>query len=71
MITSVRLKEEYASEIESMKITLSAMGYEMSDQEMVRLVLLTGIKAINLKIGYGINVFEKLYDNEGNEETDD
>ena len=71
MITSVRLKEDYAKEIESINITLSAMGYEMTEQELVRLILLTGIKAINLKIGYGINVFEKLYENEGDQETND
>ena len=65
---TVRIPEDYVGLIEGIKMELQRMGLEVKDATLIRTLILTGIKDINMKITKGINVFDN---NEGDDETDD
>ena len=56
--------------LENIKLSLKERGIEDKDHIIVRAVLLTGIRDINMMINRGINIFDEK-PNEGNDETDD
>lgn len=68
-VFTIRLTEEYAGMLEHIKLSLKERGIEEKDHILLRTVLLTGIRDINMQITKGINIFEHY--NEGNDETDD
>lgn len=69
-VYTIRLPEEYAGMLENIKLSLKERGIEEKDHIILRAVLLTGIRDINMMINRGINIFEDKTD-EGNNETDD
>ena len=66
-VFTIRLKEEYVGMLEHIALELSGRGIEVKDNILVRTALLTGIRDINMKITKGISIF----DDEGDQETDD
>lgn len=66
-VFTIRLPEEYVGMLEHINLELRHRGIEVKDNVLLKTVLLTGIRAINMKITQGINIFE----NEGNAQTDD
>ena len=61
-----RIPEEYVGMLEHIALTLNEREIEVKDAVLIKTVLLTGIRAINLKITQGINIFD---DNERDTET--
>ena len=66
-VYTIRLSEEYVGMLENIHLELQHTGIEVKDNVLLKTVLLTGIRAINLKITQGINIFD---DNERDTETD-
>ena len=66
-VYTIRLPEEYVGMLENIHLELQHTGIEVKDNVLLKTVLLTGIRAINLKITQGINIFD---DNERDNETD-
>ena len=66
-VVTIRIPDEYCGMLENIKLELAATGLEIKDNVLIKTVLLTGIRDINLKIIHGINVFE----DERNQNTDD
>ena len=66
-VFTIRLPEEYVGMLENINLELRHRGIEVKDNVLLKTVLLTGIRAINMQITQGINIFE----NEGNSQTDD
>jgi len=66
-VFTIRLPEEYVGMLENINLELRHRGIEVKDNVLLKTVLLTGIRAINMQITQGINIFE----NEGNAQTDD
>ena len=66
-VVTIRIPDEYCGMLENIKLELAATGLEIKDNVLIKAVLLTGIRDINLKIIHGINVFE----DERNQNTDD
>ena len=66
-VYTIRLPEEYVGMLENIHLELQHTGIEVKDNVLLKTVLLTGIRAINLKITQGINIFD---DNERDTETD-
>lgn len=65
-VYTIRLPEEYVGMLENIHLELQHTGIEVKDNVLLKTVLLTGIRAINLKITQGINIFD---DNERDTET--
>ena len=65
-VYTIRLPEEYVGMLEHILLELQHGGIEVKDNVLLKTVLLTGIRAINLKITQGINIFD---DNERDTET--
>ena len=66
-VFTIRLPEEHVGMLENINLELRHRGIEVKDNVLLKTVLLTGIRAINMQITQGINIFE----NEGNAQTDD
>lgn len=66
-VFTIRLPEEYVGMLENINLELRHRGIEVKDNVLLKTMLLTGIRAINMQITQGINIFE----NEGNAQTDD
>ena len=66
-VYTIRLPEEYVGMLENIHLELQHVGIDVKDNVLLKTVLLTGIRAINLKITQGINIFD---DNERDTETD-
>lgn len=67
-VFTVRLPEEYACQLEAIKLELDERGIEIpSDSVLLKTVLITGIRDINRMLTKGINIFADA----GNQETDD
>jgi hypothetical protein len=66
-VYTIRLPEEYVGMLENIHMELQHTGIEVKDNVLLKTVLLTGIRAINLKITQGINIFDE---NERDNETD-
>ena len=66
-VVTIRIPEEYVGMLEHIALTLQERELEVKDAVLIKTVLLTGIRAINLKITQGINIFD---DNERDTETD-
>ena len=66
-VVTIRIPEEYVGMLEHIALTLKEREIEVKDAVLIKTVLLTGIRAINLKITQGINIFD---DNERDTETD-
>ena len=66
-VFTIRVSEEYVGMLEHINLELQQRGIEVKDNVLLKTVLLTGIRAINMQITQGINIFE----NEGNAQTDD
>ena len=66
-VYTIRLTEEYVGMLENIHMELQHTGIEVKDNVLLKTVMLTGIRAINLKITQGINIFD---DNERDTETD-
>jgi len=66
-VVTIRIPEEYVGMLEHIALTLHEREIEVKDAVLIKTVLLTGIRAINLKITQGINIFD---DNERDNETD-
>lgn len=66
-VFTIRLPEDYVGMLENINLELRHRGIEVKDNVLLKTVLLTGIRAINMQITQGINIFE----NEGNAKTDD
>lgn len=69
-VFTIRLPEEYAGMLENIKLSLKERGIEEKDYIIIRAVLLTGIRDINMMINRGVNIFDDK-NHEGNEEADD
>lgn len=65
-VVTIRIPEEYVGMLEHIALTLKERELEVKDAVLIKTVLLTGIRAINLKITQGINIFD---DNERDTET--
>ena len=66
-VVTIRIPEEYVGMLEHIALTLNEREIEVKDAVLIKTVLLTGIRAINLKITQGINIFD---DNERDTKTD-
>ena len=66
-VVTIRIPEEYVGMLEHIALTLQEREIEVKDAVLIKTVLLTGIRAINLKITQGINIFD---DNERDTEAD-
>ena len=66
-VYTIRLPEEYVGMLENIHLELQHTGIEVKDNVLLKTVLLTGIRAINLKITQGINIFDD--NNERDTET--
>ena len=66
-VVTIRIPEEYVGMLEHIALTLQERELEVKDAVLIKTVLLTGIRAINLKITQGINIFD---DNERNDQAD-
>ena len=67
-VVTIRIPEEYVGMLEHIALTLHEREIEVKDAVLIKTVLLTGIRAINLKITQGINIFDDN-DNERDSET--
>lgn len=67
-VVTIRIPEEYVGMLEHIALTLQERELEVKDAVLIKTVLLTGIRAINLKITQGINIFDD--NNERDPETD-
>lgn len=68
-VVTIRIPEEYVGMLEHIALTLQERELEVKDAVLIKTVLLTGIRAINLKITQGINIFDDN-NNERDNETD-
>ena len=66
-VVTIRIPEEYVGMLEHIALTLQERELEVKDAVLIKTVLLTGIRAINLKITQGINIFDD--NNERDTET--
>ena len=66
-VVTIRIPEEYVGMLEHIALTLQERELEVKDVVLIRTVLLTGIRAINLKITQGINIFDN---DQGNDQAD-
>ena len=66
-VVTIRIPEEYVGMLEHIALTLKERELEVKDAVLIKTVLLTGIRAINLKITQGINIFDD--NNERDTET--
>lgn len=57
-VVTIRLPYEYVGMLENIKLELINRGYDIKDPVLLRTVLLTGIRDINMMINKGINVFD-------------
>lgn len=57
-VVTIRIPEEYVGMLEHIALNLREREIEVKDAVLVKTVLLTGIRAINLKITQGINIFD-------------
>lgn len=69
-VYTIRIPEDYAGLLEHIKLRLAERGVEVKDHILLRTLLLTGIRDVNMQIEKGINIFEE-YGNERNQEADD
>ena len=70
-VITIRIPDEYAGMIEHIKLRLSEKGTVVKDHILVRTLLLTGIRDVNMQIEKGINIFEEYGRNERDQEADD
>lgn len=70
-VLTIRIPEEYAGMIEHIKLRLSEQGTVVKDHILVRTLLLTGIRDVNMKMEHDINIFEENGRNERDQEADD
>ena len=68
-VVTIRLSAEYVGMVEHIKLSLKEQGVEVADHILLRTLLLTGIRDVNLKIIHGENIFERYH--ERNQEADD
>ena len=68
-VVTIRLSAEYVGMVEHIKLSLQEQGVEVPDHILLRALLLTGIRDVNLKIIHGENIFERYH--ERNQEADD
>ncbi len=68
-VVTIRLSAEYVGMVEHIKLSLQEQGVEVPDHILLRTLLLTGIRDVNLKIIHGENIFERYH--ERNQEADD
>ena len=65
-VYTIRIADEYVGMLEHIALELKERGIVVKDNVLLKTVLLTGIRSINLQITQGINIFD-----EGNEKTND
>ena len=70
-VYTIRIPEEYAGMIEHIKLRLSEKGTVVKDHILLRTLLLTGIRDVNMQMEHKINIFEEHGKHERNEEADD
>ena len=66
-VYTIRIADEYVGMLEHIALELKERGIEVKDNVLIKTVLLTGIRSINMQITQGINIFE----NEGNTQAND
>lgn len=69
-VYTIRIPEDYAGLLEHIKLRLAERGVKVKDHILIRTLLLTGIRDVNMQIEKGINIFEE-YGNERDTEADD
>lgn len=57
-VFTIRLSDEYVGMLENIHVELQHNGIEVKDNVLLKTVLLTGIRAINMQITQGINIFD-------------
>ena len=70
-VFTIRIPEDYAGMLEHIKLRLAERGVEVKDHILVRTLLLTGIRDVNMQIEKGINIFEEYGKHERDQEADD
>lgn len=58
-VVTIRLHDEYVEMLDNIKIELINRGYDIEDPVLMRTVLLTGIRDVNMKIEKGVAFFEE------------
>ena len=58
-VYTIRIADEYVGMLEHIALELKERGIEVKDNVLIKTVLLTGIRSINMQITQGINIFDE------------